>query len=254
VMIVNQTFATRFFKGRNPIGHMVHGWGSWFRIVGVARDSRYHYLNESTPPYFYVPFRQTYREDMNLAFYVRSSGDPDGIISTLRAQTRAIDPNVTVFDAVPLREFIGASLYPQKVASSLMAIMGAFALLLAAVGLYSAMAYSVAQRTQEIGVRMALGAKPSRVLLMVVRQALNVTAVGLAAGVGLAWIMARLAATISATNSAMATPQRILSGSAADPLVYATAIAFLAAIAILAAYFPARRAASVQPMEALRTD
>jgi len=90
--------------------------------------------------------------------------------------------------------------------------------------------------------------------LMVVRQALNVTAVGLAAGVGLAWIMARLAATISATNSAMATPQRILSGSATDPLVYATAIAFLTAIAILAAYFPARRAASVQPMEALRTD
>lgn len=254
VMIVNQAFAARFFKGRNPIGHMVHGWGSWFRIVGVAHDSKYHYLNESTPPYFYVPFRQVYREDMNLAFYVRTSRDPDAVISTLRAQTRALDPNVTVFDAAPLREFIGASLYPQKVASSLMAIMGAFALLLAAVGLYSAMAYSVAQRTQEIGVRMALGAKPGRVLLMVVRQALSVTAIGLAAGVGLAWSLARLAANISATNSAMGTPQRVLSGSATDPLVYAAAIAFLGAIAVLAAYFPARRAASVQPMEALRTE
>jgi len=254
VMIVNQEFVRRFFPGRNPIGHMVHGWGSWFRIVGVAKDSKYHYLNETTPPYFYVPFRQLYREDMNLAFYVRTKGDPDWVLSTLRAQTRDLDPNVTVFDAAPLKEYIGASLYPQKVAASLMAIMGALALLLAAVGLYSAMAYSVAQRTQEIGVRMALGAKPGCVLLMVVRQGLTLTAVGLAAGAGLAWMLARVAANVSATNSAMGSTQKVLQGSANDPLIYAAAIAFLSAVATLAAYFPARRAASVEPMQALRTE
>jgi ABC-type antimicrobial peptide transport system permease subunit len=233
---------------------MVHGWGSWFRIVGVAKDSKYHYLNETTPPYFYVPFRQMYREDMNLAFYVRTRGDPDSMLSTLRARTRELDPNVTVFDAAPLKEYIGASLYPQKVAASVMAIMGALALLLAAVGLYSAMAYSVAQRTQEIGVRMALGARPGRVLLMVVRQGLSITAVGLVVGVGLAWVLARMAANVSATNSAMGSTQKVLQGSANDPLIYAAAILFLSAVAALAAYFPARRAASVEPMEALRME
>jgi predicted permease len=254
VMIVNQAFVRRYFSGRNPIGHMVHGWGSWFRIVGVARDSKYHYLSETTPPYFYVPFRQIYREDMNLAFYLRTRGEPDQVLSTLRAQTRGIDPNVTVFDAAPLKEYIGASLYPQKVAASLMAIMGALALLLAAVGLYSAMAYSVAQRTQEIGVRMALGARPGRVLLMVIRQGLALTAAGLVVGVGLSWILARLAASVSATNSAMGATQKVLQGNVTDPLIYAAAIVFLSAVATVAAYFPARRAASVEPMEALRSE
>ena len=254
VMIVNEAFAQRFFAGRNPIGHVVHGWGSWFRIVGVAKDSKYHYLNESTPPYFYVAFRQVFREDMNLAFYVRTKGNPDWVLSTLRMQARAIDPNVTVFDAAPLKEFIGASLYPQKVAASLMAIMGGLALLLAAVGLYSSMAYSVAQRTQEMGVRIALGAKPGRVLRMVVRQGLTLTAIGLVAGVALAWIMAHFAASVSATNSAMGATQRVLQASAADPVIYSAAVAFLSVIAALAAYFPARRASSVQPMDALRTE
>ena len=254
VMIVNQAFAQRFFPGLDPIGHMIHGWGTWFRVIGVAKDSKYHYLSETTPPYFYVPFRQVYREDMNLAFYVRTKGDPESVLSTLRAQTRAIDPNVTVFDAAPLKEFIGASLYPQKIAASLMAIMGTLALLLAAVGLYSAMAYSVVQRTQEIGVRMALGARPGNVLLMVVRQGLTLTGVGLVAGAALAFVMARMAASVGFTNSAMGATTKVLQGSAADPLIYIGAVVFLSAVAALAAYFPARRAASVEPMKALRTE
>jgi len=254
VMIVNQAFVRRFFPGRSPIGHMIHGWGSWFRVIGMVKDSKYHYLSEATPPYFYVPFRQIYREDMNLAFYVRTQGDPEWVLTSLRAQTRSIDPNVTVFDAVPLREFIGASLYPQKVAASLMSIMGALALLLAAVGLYSAMAYSVVQRTQEIGVRMALGAQPGRVLRMVVRQGLVLTAIGLVAGAGLAFVLAHAAATVSFTNSAMGVTTSVLQGSATDPLIYAAAILFLSSVAALAAYFPARRAASVEPMEALRSE
>jgi len=254
VMIVNEAFVQHFFAGRNPVGHRVHGWGDWFRIVGVAKDSKYHYLSEGATPYFYVPFRQVYRTDMSLAFYVRAQGAPESALTALRAQTRAIDPNVTVYDAVPLKEFIGASLYPQKIAASLMAVLGSIAVLLAAVGLYSVMAYWVAQRTQEIGVRMALGAQPGHVLRMVVRQGLTLAAGGLIAGVVLALALARCVAALSFTNSAMGAGAKLMGTSSADPLIYIAAAAFLCALAALAAYLPARRAAAIDPMHALRTE
>ena len=254
VMIVNQAFVRRFLAGRDPIGTRIHGWGSWFRVVGVAKDSKYHYLGESTPAYFYVPFRQIFREDMNLAFYVRTKGEPDSVLSTLRAQVRGLDPNVTVFDAAPLKEFIGASLYPQKVAASLMTVLGSIALLLAAVGLYSVMAYSVAQRTQEIGVRMALGAQPGHVLRMVIGQGLALTAGGLIASAVLAIGLARAVASVSFTNSAMGSSAKLLGAGANNPLIYLAAAGFLCAIATLACWLPARRAASIDPMQALRME
>lgn len=254
VMIVNETFARHFFAGRSPIGHMVHGWGFWFRIVGIAKDSKYHYLGEKPTPYFYVPFRQVYREDMNLAVYVRTQGDPDSILSTLRREARAIDPNVTVFDAAPLSEAIGASLYPQKLAMSLMAVMGGIAMLLAAVGLYSVMAFWVAQRTQEIGVRMALGAGRNQVLGLVVRKGLAVTLAGIGCGAALAMALARSVASMSFTNSAMGTQAALLKGTALDPLIYLAAALFLCAVALLACWLPARRAAAINPTEALRID
>jgi predicted permease len=254
VMIVNQTFVRRFFAGRDPVGKTVHGWGDWFRIVGVVKDSKYHFLGESTPPYFYVPFRQVYRADMNLGFYVRTRGEPENVLSTLRAQVRAIDPNVTVYDPVPLKEFIGASLYPQKVAASLMAVLGGLAVLLAAVGLYSVMAYWVAQRTQEIGVRMALGAQPGHVLRMVVREGLMLSSGGLVVGAALAFVFSRSVSTLSFTNSAMGSSAKLMGSSATDPLIYLAAAAFLCILSALAAYLPARRAASIDPMKALRME
>jgi predicted permease len=254
VMIVNEALVRRFFAGRNPIGKKIHGWGKWFRVVGVAKDSKYHYLGESTPPYFYVPFRQVFREDMNLAFYVRTEGDPEVALSELRTQARSIDPNVTVFDAAPLKEFIGASLYPQKVAASLMTVLGTIALILAAVGLYSVMAYTVAQRTQEIGVRMALGAERGQVLRMIVRQGLVLAGMGLLAGVVLAIAFARAVASLSFTNSAMGANASLLGKEANDPLIYVAAVLFLCGVAALASYWPARRAASIDPMQALRTE
>jgi len=254
VMIVNEAFVKRFFAGRSPIGHKIHGWGDWFRVVGVAKDSKYHYLGESTPAYFYVPFRQVFREDMNLAFYVRTRGESDSILSTLRNETRAIDPNITVFDAAPLKEFIGASLYPQKLAASLMTVLASVCLMLSAMGLYSVMAYSVANRTQEIGVRMALGARPAQVLRMVVRQGLVLTAGGLAVGAVMAIGLSRAVSSISFTNSAMGSSAHLLGDGANAPLIFAIAAAFLSVVAAFAAYLPARRAASIEPMQALRTE
>jgi ABC-type antimicrobial peptide transport system permease subunit len=126
--------------------------------------------------------------------------------------------------------------------------------LLAGVGLYSVMAWSVAQRTQEIGIRMALGAARANVLGMVVRQGLWLAGVGLAAGIVLAFVAARGIAAVSFTNSAMGKGVQLAGGSAANPLIYLGAVVFLSAIAALAAYVPARRAASVDPMQALRAE
>jgi len=254
VMIVNQTFSRRYFAGANPVGRRVHGWGKWFMVVGEARDSKYHYLGETAVPYFYVPFRQIFRADMNLAFYVRTHGNPIAALPALRSKVWEINPNVTVFDAVPLAEYIEASLYPQKVAASLLMVLGGLSMLLAAIGLYSVMAYSVAQRTQEIGIRMALGARPADVLSMVVRQGMMLAVFGLAAGALIALGVTRSLAALSFTNSAMGSGAKLLTGSTADPLIYAGAAAFLCAVAALAAYVPAWRAASIDPMQALRTE
>jgi predicted permease len=254
VMIVNQTFAQHFFGNSNPIGRRIHGWGEWFTVVGVAQDSKYHSLAESPVPYFYVPFRQIYRADMSLAFYLRTRGNPNNALAMMRQKVHDIDPNVTVFDAVPLSEYIGASLYPQKLAASLLGVMGFLAVLLAAIGLYSVMAYSVLQRTQEIGIRMALGARPADVLRLVVRQGLKLAGVGLAAGVALALVLSRGMASISFSSSAMGSGFRLLGDNATDPLIYAGAVLFLLTVAALAAFIPAQRAAQVEPMAALRCE
>ena len=252
VMIVNQTFVHRFFGDGNPIGRRVHGWGVWFTVVGEVKDSKYHYLTEGATPYFYVPFRQVYRADMALGFYVRTAGNLTDAVATMRREVRAIDPNVAVFDAVPLSEFIGASLYPQKIAASLLSVLGILALVLAAVGLYSVMAYSVTQRTHEIGVRMALGARPADVLSLVVGRGMALTSAGLLVGVGLALAMARSVSSVSVAASAMGSNSALLGGKATDPAIYFAAALFLSSIAALASYIPARRATKVDPMVALR--
>jgi predicted permease len=254
VMIVNQEFVRRFFAGRLPIGRKIHGWGDWFTVVGVAADSKYHYLGESPLPYTYFPFRQVYRTDMQLAFYVRTQGDPDTILATLRQRVHEIDPNVTVFDAAPLKELIGASLYPQKVAATLLAVMGSLAVLFAAVGMYSVMAYSVVQRTREIGIRIALGAKPADVLALVVRQGLALASVGLLVGACLTLALSRFFASVSFTGASMGGGEKLLGGSSTNPLIYLASAVLLCAVAALAAYIPARWAAKVEPMIALRSE
>jgi predicted permease len=254
VMIVNQAFVDHFFAGRSPIGRQIHGWGDWFTVVGVAANSKYHYLSEAPLPYFYVPFRQMYRADLNLAFFVRTQGNPETALPLVRQKAREIDPGVTVFDSVALSEFMGASLYPQKVAASLLSVLGVLSLVLAAVGLYSVMAYSVAQRTHEIGIRMALGARPADVLRLVVRQGLSLVLAGLVVGLCLSLAVSRGIAAMSIFGSTMDTHTKLLGVSAMDPLTYAGAMIILLLVAFFATWIPARRAAAVEPMAALRCD
>jgi predicted permease len=240
VMIVNQRFVKRFFGSANPIGRKVQGWGKWFTIVGLVKDTEYHAPNEDQRALFYVPFRQVYREELPIAFYARTAGDPNTALVSVRRAVRQMDPNVSVFDATPLIDYITASLFAQKIAASLLGLLGALALGLAAVGLYCVMAYSIAQRTQEIGIRMALGAKPGDVLLLIVRQAMGIVLAGIVVGTLVASLLTRAAAGL------------LVKVSATDPLIFGGAALFLAVIGLMAACFPAIRAARIDPNVTLR--
>jgi ABC-type antimicrobial peptide transport system permease subunit len=239
-MVVSQEFVRRFLSNKDPIGQKVHGWGEWFTIVGVVHDTKIYRLTENASPYFYVPIRQIYRPEMGLKFYVRSSAPLDDAVAALRREAQAIDPAVPVFSAMPLEEYIAASLFPQKIAASLLGALGSVALLLAAIGLYGVMAYSVAQRTNEIGIRVALGAQPLDVLRMIIRESMALALPGLVAGSLLAIAMARV---VSAS---------LVEVSPRDPAIYAAAAVFIILITLGAAAGPARRAAKVDPMVALR--
>ena len=222
------------------MGHKVYGWGDWFTIIGVARDSKYLEPNEAAMPFFYAPARQIYRVERYLCLFVRAAGNPNGALAMVRNEVRAMDPNVGVFDAAPLEEYMGASLYPEKIAAILMVVLGVVALTLAAMGLYSVMAYSVSQRTSELGIRMALGAQTTDVVALVVRKAMVLTLVGLAIGIAASLALTRLASGL------------LVQVSATDPLIFGGAALFLAAISLAASYLPARRATRIDPLIALR--
>jgi len=240
VMIVNETFVRRYFGGRYAIGRKVHGWGDWFTVVGVVKDSKYHTPNEAPQPYFYVPFKQVYRADLIVAVYVRAVGDPNQALGTLRREVHSMDPNVSVYDAVPLTEYMSASLFVQKIAAWLLGVLGAVALVLAAVGLYGVMAYSITQRRQEIGIRVALGARSSDVVGMVLRDGMGLTAAGLLVGALAAVAVTRLVSGL------------LVNVSATDPLIFGGAALFLAVVALVASGVPAIRAARTDPNSALR--
>jgi predicted permease len=239
-MIVTREFVRHFMPNQEPIGQKVQGWGKWFTVVGVVEDSKILRLTENTAPYFYVPIRQIYRPEMGLKFFVRTSGPVNDAVTALRREASAIDPAVPVFSAMPLEEYIGASLFAQRIAASLLGTLGSVALLLAAIGLYGVMAYSVAQRTNEIGIRVALGAQPVHVMRMIVRECLTLALPGLLLGSLLAVALARL---VSAS---------LVEVSPRDPAIYAAAAIFTVLVALCAAANPARRAAKVDPMVALR--
>jgi len=241
VLIVNQTFARHFFGNRTAVGRRVHAWDEWFTIAGVARDSKYVSPNEAATKYLYAPYRQVFMSsEVNLL--VRTTGDPERASAAVRNATRSIDPTVGIFDMMPLTEYISASLFGQKTAAIMLAVLGVVALVLAATELYSVTAYSVAQRTREIGLRMALGACPADVFALVVRRGMRLTLLGVAIGVAVALAVTRLAASL------------LVHVSATDPLVFIAASLFLAAVALAANYLPARRATRIDPIEALRSE
>ena len=241
VVIVNQVFADRHWPDEDPIGERISFEGlegPYREVVGVVSTVKYVFIGEAPRPFLYRPFTQDYDSNVNLL--VRTVGDPMTLLPPVRAAIRELDPDVAPSDTRVLSDWIGFALLPAKFAAALFGLFGALAILLASVGLYGVMSYSVGQRTREIGIRMALGAGRRDVLRVVFRQGLMLTVVGL--GIGL---LVSLAGT------------RVLSMllydiSATDPLTFGGVSAVLVAVAMLACYIPARRATKVDPMVALR--
>ena len=240
VMIVNQSFARRYFHGENPVGRRVRVMGKWCTVVGLARDSKYFTPAEPTSPHFYLAFQQFYNSSPELYFLIRTTGQPEQAIALLRRVVRETDVNAAAFHAVPLTEYTEIATFGQKVAANLMGALGLMCLLLAATGLYSVMSYTVSQRIPEIGIRMAMGARPRNVIAMVVGQGMTLAIAGLVVGMIAALAVTRLVATM------------LFQVDASDPATFVLAGAFLATVALVAAWLPAWRATRVDPMQALR--
>jgi len=240
VVIVNESFARRFWPGQNPVGKRVSfrgDGGPFLEVVGVARDGKYRSLAESPLPFVYAAALQ---EAHGMVLHVRTVDAPASYIPAIRRAVSEAAPGFMLVRPRTMEQHVGSALLPQRVAGSVLGLFGLVALLLASLGLYGVVAYAVAQRTHEIGVRVALGADRGRVVRFVLRHGMRLSAVGLAVGVPLAWATTRLLSGL------------LLGGRTGDPAVFATAAAVLAGVALVATYVPARRAARIAPMEALR--
>ena len=246
VAIVNQAFAHHYLNGKDPVGTEIHACGTQLTIVGLAKDAKYYTFLQEANPMIYAPFAQRYGPvgdyDQGIGLFIKTAGDPLRALPILRRAASSIDPAVGVYDSMPLEDYIGFSVFAQKVAAGLLSVLGAIALLLAAMGLYSVMAYSVSQRTHEIGIRMAVGGQRSRVMGLVLAKGLALTLIGLAAGL------------VAALSVSQVVASMLLNVSATDPWIFFGASVFLAAIALLASLLPARRATKVDPLTALHCE
>jgi predicted permease len=244
VAVVSETMAQRFFPNVSPIGRRfgIQGptSGGQIEIIGVVKDVRYTSLSEELRPAVYYPHAQGSGPLDN--FVVRFAGAPESVISQVRHAVREVNPNLPIDEVVSLSDHVGRSLVQQKLTARLGAFFGLLALLLACIGLYGVLSYAVARRTNEIGIRMALGAQSRNVLWLVLREALMLAGIGI--GIG-------LLASLSLTNTA----KTLLFGlQPNDPLTIVVATTLLFFVAIAAGYLPARRAARVDPMVALRDE
>jgi len=243
VAVVNEAFAKKFNLGREAVGKRI-GTGEDqdkmdIQIVGLVQNAKYSEVKQEMPPLFFTPYRQDSTVG-SINFYVRTSLEPQQLLRTLPAVIARLDPNLPVENLKTMPQQVRENVFLDRMISTLSAAFAALATMLAAVGLYGVLAYTVAQRTREIGVRMALGADGRRVRGMVLRQVGRMTLVGGAIGVAAALGLGRAA-------------QSLLFGlEGHDPLVVATAAVVLALVAFGAGYIPAARAARVEPMQALR--
>jgi putative ABC transport system permease protein len=243
-VVVNESFAKKYFGDRNPIGRHI-GFGgnpgtpTPIEIVGVVRDSKYTGVRDDIPRQTFFPLFED-RTPSSIVMYVRTTGDPTSAFGAAQRTVRELDANVPVYNLRTLERQIDRSLLVERFIATLSTAFGVLATLLAVIGLYGVMAYTVARRTREIGVRMALGALQGDVVWLVMREVLMLVGTGMAIGLAGAWGLNRLVGN------------QLYGISATDPITIAGAAGLLGAVAMLAGYIPARRATRVNPVLALR--
>jgi predicted permease len=238
VAIIDETMARRYFPGADPLGRRFRDAEKTYEIVGVAQSGSYRTLNSEPRPFVYLPFAQHAGEGFHsrMMLHARTAAGAADFYPALRREVAAVDPNVPLQEAMPVSEYVSISLLPQRVVTGVAGVFALAGLALSGLGIFGLVSYSVAQRTHEMGVRMALGAQQSDVLRLVLRQGLRVTALGTAAGLAVTRLLAGLLYGVSPT----------------DAWTFVGVSALLACVATLASYVPARRATKVDPVVALR--
>jgi predicted permease len=242
VAIVSTTAAARLWPGADPIGRVIRqsADGPGFEVVGVAADSKVMTLGEEPRPKVYFATTQAYRPDLHLLATV--TGNPADLLPALRALVRELDPDLAFADLTTMNAQMSVALFPLRFAAGLLTVLGAAGLLIAAIGLYGVIAQGVAQRTRELGIRIALGADRGQVALLVLRDGMLVVLLGAVIGVALAMAGTRVLGAW------------LYGISATDPVTFLAVPAGFAAVAALACWLPARRATRVDPMVALRAE
>jgi predicted permease len=240
VVVINEAAAERFFPSQEPLGKQIAFWGSRRTIVGVVANERFHGLTEAAPIAAYAPHTQA--PSINGVVLLRTSGDPAALAGSLRSVVREQDSALAVFAVEPLTDTVARSMSERRFTMLVLALLAAVALLLAAIGIHGVLSYAVEQRRREIGIRLALGAQPARVLRLIVGEGVGLAVGGAAIGLCGAWLLTR----------AM---QALLFGvTATDPLTFAIVPTLIAAVAAVASYVPAYRAMRLDPVRALRAE
>ena len=238
IAIVNRTMVARYWRGEDPVGRRLQVKGRWARVVGVAADSKYESMREAAKPFFYVPLRQDFVRGPVLN--VRSNQSLPSLSAALLREVHALDPNLALSEMITLQEQVKRSTSPRLVAVTLVSILGCLALLLAAVGLYGVISYTVAQSTRELGMRMALGASPTHLLYSVVSRGLRLTTIGILFGTVAAAVFARLLG------------QLLFDVNPYSPSLYGEALLLMATMTVSACLVPAWRASRIDPARILR--
>jgi predicted permease len=240
VVVINETMAKRFWPDQDPLGKRFkfHGATEFSEVVGVAKDSKYNFPGEDPQPYLYQPLEQNYAD--NLSLHVRARSDAPAVLGAARASVQELDRNLPLVSVFTMADVLHNALWAPRIGAALLSLFGLLALVLAAVGMYGVMAYTVSLRTQEIGIRMALGAGQRQVLQMILRQGMTLVVIGVGLGLAAAFALGRLVSNL------------LFGVSPFDLAAFGGTALLLAAVAVAANYLPARRAMRVDPIRALR--